>query len=77
MSRAPLYPRPNRARDKSHRRWRVEYDLLYDGGDQQWLGFYRTKAGACIAAWWHRIFSSWGGSAYLTDQRPERPREGE
>jgi hypothetical protein len=62
-----LYPRPKR--DKSHRRWRVEYDLAYDGGGSgYWQAYYSNKLFALVATWWNVHISSWGGSAILYDQ---------
>jgi hypothetical protein len=67
MSGTPLYPhRP--ARDKSHRRWRIEYDLAYDGGGGRWNGYYRTQLGARICAFLNLYVLSWGGGAILHDQ---------
>ena len=64
-----LYPRPRREKDKSGRRWRVDYDLAYDGGGSgPFINYYRTRKGAKIAAFWNIHVSSWGGSAILTDQ---------
>lgn len=64
-----LYPRELRTyRDLSGRRWRVDYDLVYDGGSSTWTGHYRTHRGARLAAWRNYHLSSWGGTADLTDQ---------
>jgi len=60
-----LYPKPKRAKDKSHRPWRVEYNLTYDGGGSRWTGFYRTRTASRVAAWWNVHLSSWGGDATL------------
>lgn len=69
-----LYPKPPRKRrDKSQRRWRVEYDLAYDGGgDNEFTCYYRTKLGALIAAFFHQYIRSWGGSVVLFDQVGEK-----
>ena len=64
-----LYPRKKYYRDKSGRRFRVKYDLVYDGGSAEWDGYYRTYWGARVAAWWHQHFSSWGGTAILIDRK--------
>ena len=65
-----LYPRPPRKRkDKSGRRYHVHYVLAYDGGAGEWTGYYRTKLGARIAAYWNYKVASWGGSADLTDMK--------
>lgn len=63
-----LYPRECPARDKSGRRWRVDYDLAYDGGGCRWSGYYRTRVGARVAAFWNFYVASWGGSAVLHEQ---------
>lgn len=63
-----LYPKERKVKDKSHRRYRVDYDLAYDGGGSRWMGYYRTSTGARIAAFWNYHFASWGGSAELVDQ---------
>ena len=67
-----LYPSPSREarleRRRSRaekRRYRVDYDLAYDGGGSEWSGYYRTRAGAKVAAWWNVHVSSWGGTAVL------------
>lgn len=70
-----LHPSPSREarleRRQSRaekRRYRVDYDLAYDGGSSEWSGYYRTRVGAKIAAWWNVHVSSWGGTAdLLTD----------
>jgi hypothetical protein len=51
--------------DKSGRKWRVKYHLIYDGGSAGWTGYYRTYIGARIAAGWNYHIASWGGSAGL------------
>lgn len=64
-----LYPRRNKVpRDLSYRRWRVDYDLTYDGGSVEWTGYYSKLVQAKLAAFWNVRVSSWGGSAFLTDQ---------
>lgn len=64
-----LYPRHRRFRDKSDRRWHVDYILLYDGSEDMWVGYYRTNIGARIAAFWNTQIASWGGSAVLYEKR--------
>lgn len=59
-------------KSKSDRRWRVVYDLAYDGGGGYWNGYYRTLMGARIAKWWNLHISSWGGTALLIDQNQYR-----
>ena len=54
------------------RRWRVEYDLAYDGGGSAWTAYYRTRLGAVLARWWHYYLASWGGTAVVTDMRAQR-----
>lgn len=65
-----IYPRtPRKRRDKTGRRWRVDYDLAYEGGgDSQWSGYYRTRLGALISAWINEYVKSYGGNAVLYDQ---------
>lgn len=63
-----LYPRPNRKKRRSDRRWRVDYDVAYDGGGIYWQGYYSNKVFALIATWWNIKISSWGGTATLYDQ---------
>jgi hypothetical protein len=56
-------------KSKTDRRWRVVYNLAYDGGGSgEWNGYYRTLMGARIAKWWNVHISSWGGTALLIDQ---------
>lgn len=64
-----LYPKPLKVKDTSDRRWRVDYDLFYDGGSGKWTGYYPTRALAKFAAFWNVRVGSWGGSAVLTDQQ--------
>ena len=68
------WPHPERAsrRDESGRRWRVEYDLAYDGGGEEFTRWYHTEFGARVSIWWNRNISSWGGSAILIDQEKTR-----
>lgn len=63
------YPTHRPERDHSERRWRVRYNLAYDGGGSDWVGCYRTLLGAKFAVWWNRNVASWGGSADLVDTR--------
>jgi hypothetical protein len=67
-----LYPRPNGKKKQSDRRWRVDYDLAYDGGVTHWSGYYPNKAFAIIATWWNVSVSSWGGTAFLYDQEKDK-----
>jgi hypothetical protein len=61
-------PRSKPERDDSGRRYRVEFDLIYDGGGSSWTGWYRTYFGARWAMFWMRRFPfSWGGTAELFD----------
>lgn len=64
-----LYPRPPRKeKDHTDRQWHVYYDLTYDmGGSGPWCGYYRTRIGARIAAWWNVRIASWGGTALLIE----------
>lgn len=57
---------------KSDRRWRVVYNLAYDGGGGYWNGYYRTKLGAQVARWWNTHIASWGGNTLLIDQNEYR-----
>ena len=80
MSGVRLYPRRKPARDTTGRRWRVDYDLAYDGGGGSWSGHYRTRLGARIAAFLNVHVLSWGGSAWLHDlaaPHPAAPTDGE
>lgn len=52
---------------RRNRRWRVEYDLAYDGGSSEFIEYYRTKIGAYIARFWNKHVTSWGGKAVLID----------
>lgn len=69
MDGKQLYPRHRRYKDKSDRRWHVDYDLAYDGGGDVWVGYYHTIFGARIAAFWNEYIASWGGSAVLYDRK--------
>lgn len=60
-----LYPKYKPVVDHSDRPWGVKFDLAYDGGGSRWTGYYRTRLGARISAWWHYHIASWGGSAVL------------
>lgn len=62
-----LYPKRRYKKDKSHRRWRLDAELAYDGGGSQWSEYYRTKTTAKIAAFWHYHIASWGGNIQLVD----------
>lgn len=62
------YPKQRRKRDKSRRRFRVRYDLAYDGGGCLWDGYYRSRVGAAIAIFWNMHVASYGGSADLFDR---------
>ena len=65
-----IYPKPEKPRkNKSGRRYKIHYYLVYDGGGGEWDGYYRTYLGARIAAWYNEYIGSWGGSATLIDQR--------
>lgn len=57
--------------DPIDRPWVVHYDLAYDGGGDSWDGYYRTKFGAKISAWWNYHIASWGGSAILEHRGKE------
>ncbi len=52
-------------RTHPERRWHVRYDLAYDGGGGEWVGYYRSLLGAKIAVWWNRNIASWGGTAEI------------
>lgn len=54
------------------RRYRVDYDLAYDGGGARWTGYYRFATSARLAMVWNRWIASWGGTAILHDSRQER-----
>ena len=63
------FPKPKPVRDHSHRPWRVDYDLAYDGGGTTWTGYYRGRRRAILAIWWQRNVASWGGTADLRGNR--------
>jgi hypothetical protein len=69
-----LYPKEPKIKDTTGRRFHVTYFLCYDLGSEEWVGYYRTKIGARIAAWWNVHIFSWGGTADLDDMR-ERTSE--
>jgi hypothetical protein len=48
-------------------RWRVDFDLAYDGGGSAWTQYYWTKFGARFSMFWHKQIASWSGSAELTE----------
>lgn len=67
-----LYPKPRREEVRrlkqlyrEKRKWRVEYDLNYDGGSSIWTGYYRTLIGAKLLAFYNIRIASWGGTADL------------
>ena len=62
-----LYPKERKKKDVSHRRWRLDCDLVYEGGSSKWSDYYRTLWGAKIAAWFHYRIASYGGSIELVD----------
>jgi len=75
MSSKTLYPRPPRHRkDKSGRRYRVDYNnLVFDDGEASWVSYYRTKVGAYVISWWKYYVASYAsGTVVITDQREER-----
>ena len=54
--------------DRPHRRrYRVDYDLVYDNGSQEFTRYYATKLGARIQVWLNMHLYSWGGEAVLID----------
>lgn len=66
-----IYPKERKVRDVSHRRWRLDCYLAYDGGGTEWSGYYRTRWGAKISAWYHYHIASYGGSIELIDTSKE------
>lgn len=62
-----IYPKEPRGRDVSHRRYRLDIYLAYDGGGTGWSDYYRTLWGAKIAAWYHYHIASCGVSIKLID----------
>lgn len=64
-----LYPKEPKIKDTTGRRYHVTYSLAYDYYPQEWVGYYRTKIGARIAAWWNVYVFSWGGTADLDDMK--------
>lgn len=67
MSAVEWFPKPRRRKlyPASRYPWRVDYHLAYDGGDEVWTGWYRTRRRARVAIWWHVNVASWGGRAAL------------
>lgn len=61
-----LYPKERRKRDLSHRPWRIDYRLAYDGGGSSWTGYYNSRFTARLFAFWNVRFASWGGTAILS-----------
>ena len=66
-----IYPKKKKRKPEKHRRWRVDYHLIYDGGGVEWSKQYRTRWGAKIAAWYNHYIASWGGAVTLVDQERE------
>lgn len=66
-----MYPKPRRERDNSGKRWRVDYDLAYDGGGSRFSVYYSSKRVARYCAWWNVKIGSWGGTAILVDREAE------
>ena len=63
------YPKAKKPRLSAKiRKYRVAYDLAYDGGSSKWDGLYRTLVGARLAIFWNRKVASWGGTAVLYDR---------
>lgn len=54
---------------KKRRRYRVDYNLLYDGSQSEWSGYYRFRVSTWFAIPFNRFIQSWGGSAKVYDQR--------
>lgn len=48
-------------------RWRIYFDLAYDGGGASWTQYYWTKTGARFSRIWHLYIASWGGRAQLQE----------
>ncbi len=63
------YPKAKRKRQHPERRYRVRYDLAYEGGGSQWDGYYRSLVGASVAIFYNMNIASYGGSAKLYDRR--------
>lgn len=68
-----LYPKPRRRKQKdlSHRPYRVDYSLAYDGGGSSFTCYYRSYFTARVCAFYHVRIGSWGGKAVLTKQKAE------
>lgn len=69
MKRELICPRP--PKDKSKRRWRVEFEFLNSAMEIHRL-YYRTKLGAKIDAWFKIYEAGWDAQAFLVDQRPSK-----
>jgi hypothetical protein len=69
-----LWPRPAKpVKAQVWRKWRVDYQLAYDGGELAMFSTYhRTKFGAYVAAWWHYNIASYGGTATLFLNQEDR-----
>lgn len=63
-------------RDESYRPYHVYYDLSYEGGGREWVGYYRTKVGAIVCAWINVYILSWGGTARLWSKCYDDPKTG-
>jgi len=61
-----VYPKPKKPpRDKSHRKYRVCYNLLYDGGYVHWEGWYHFWILARLAIPLNMYVGAWEGKAVL------------
>lgn len=67
-----LWPKERKKKDKSGYRYTVMYDLAYDFQAGEWVGHYRTKIGAHLAAFWNVHIASWGGRAILFDTKESK-----
>lgn len=67
MKSENLYPKSSR--DNSNKRWLVVYaSLSYFSEYKSWKAYYRTKAGAKLAAGWYWVWAYNGqGSVTLYD----------
>lgn len=76
MSKELFAKKERPKKDKSGRRWRVDYkDMTYDyGASSSWTDYHRSKAVAIIVAWWTKYIASWGGKVTLTDQHKEHAK---
>lgn len=73
-----LYPSPNKRRrrlDDATLRWRVDWELAFDGGGETGTAYFATRWGARLYAWYMYHLASYGGVVELTDQETQREED--